>query len=99
MPEGTIDAPVERMSVVSWKTDAEREEICREIDAKLAALPEANDKGKLRGLVLRLRDARHDAKRFQDEFGKLAALSEKIARESAAIRLHELVSTRWPAQR
>ncbi|MBI2223220.1 MAG: hypothetical protein HYU53_18680 [Acidobacteria bacterium] len=83
------------MSVVSWKTDAEREEICREIDARLAALPETNDKGKLRGLVLRLRDARRDARRFQDEFEKLAALSETIAREGAVVRLHELATTRW----
>lgn len=87
------------MSSVPFETDAEREEICREIESRVAALPETNEKGKLRGLFLRLRDARHDRRRFEDEFKKLAALSEKAAVNSEAAKLHELVKMRDPAQR
>jgi hypothetical protein len=71
----------------------ERSALCAEIEQYIGALPENHEKGRLRGACLRLRQALEDAERFEAELQKLAALSEKVARATAAVRLSEFVRT------
>lgn len=91
-----LRAPV--MTRTSDRSPGERSEIQREMEALVVALPETDAKGKLRGALIRLRESLHDAAAFEAEFKKLAALSEKVARESAATRLHAAVERRLTGQ-
>ena len=84
------------MSAPGGRTSAERARICNEIERKLAALPETAEKGTLRGVLLRLRLARENAARFEDEFQKLAAVSENVANDTPAGRLHALIESLQP---
>lgn len=79
------------MGESSARSAEERDEICLEIQRRIRALPDMNDKGKLQGMIVRLRNVRNDGQRFEDEFRKLAALTQKIAREDPAGRLRESV--------
>lgn len=79
-------------------TIEDRQQLVAEINAAIQALPEDQDKGKLRGLLVRLSEVCTDARRFEAELQKLAALSETVARKQPARRLHELVRSRTTGQ-
>lgn len=85
---GTNDAPGNGVSL----TTDDRRRLAAQIDAVIRSMPEDEDKGKLRGLLLRLRDSCTDGRRFEDELHKLAALSGTVARRQPAVRLHELLT-------
>jgi hypothetical protein len=75
---------------------SERATLCTEIEERLVRLPENDDRGKLRGVYLRLRRAVGAPALFEVELQKLAALSEKIAGANPAVRLSEFLKAHVP---